>query len=113
MAYDEALAERVRGALAGRDVVREQAMFGGLAFMVSGHMTVGVIGHRLMVRLGDAGSEAALREPDVSPTDFTGRPMKTMVYVEPAGTTDDAALARWVSLAAGYTATLPPKRPGR
>jgi TfoX/Sxy family transcriptional regulator of competence genes len=109
MAYSEPLAERVRQALAGVADVREQKMFGGLAFMVGGNMTVGIVGEELMVRLGAEGADRALDEPQVRTMDFTGRPMSTMVLVEPAGVERDDALERWVSRAREFVATLPPK----
>jgi TfoX/Sxy family transcriptional regulator of competence genes len=111
MAYDETLAARVRAELADRSDVREQQMFGGLCFMVAGHMAVGIVGDRLMLRLGDEGAEAALGEPHVAPMDFTGRPMMTMVYVEPAGTADDAACSAWISRALAFNDSLPAKVP--
>jgi TfoX/Sxy family transcriptional regulator of competence genes len=109
VAYDEALAGRVRAVLAPRDGVSERKMFGGIAFMLSGNMAVGVIGDDLMVRLGKGDAERALKEPHVRPMDFTGRPMKTSVYVDPGGTADDADLASWVDAGAGFAASLPPK----
>lgn len=108
MAFDEALADRVRDVLAARPELSERKMFGGIAFMVSGNICCGVIGEDLMVRLGDDG-ERALAEPHTRPMDFTGKPMKTTVYVDPAGTGDDAELARWVEAGADYAASLPPK----
>lgn len=110
MAYDEQLAERIRAILAAeRDDVRERKMFGGIAFMAGGHMCVGVIGEDLMARLGEDGADAALDEPHTRPMDFTGRPMKNMVYVEPAGTATDAALRDWIRRALAFVETLPPK----
>jgi|SRR5829696_6519150 len=110
MAYDEALEKRIRKVLAARrDDVREQKMFGGIAFMAGGHMCVGVIGEDLMARLGEDGADAALDEPHTRPMDFTGRPMRNMVYVAPAGTRDDAALAAWIDRALAFVATLPPR----
>jgi TfoX/Sxy family transcriptional regulator of competence genes len=109
MAYDEELAARVRSAFADRGDLREQRMFGGLCFMVSGHMAVGIVGDRLMLRLGDEDAESALGERHVAPMDFTGRPMSTMVYIEPAGIADDPALDRWVARALAYNDTLPAK----
>jgi TfoX/Sxy family transcriptional regulator of competence genes len=109
MAYDETLADRIRAVLADRGDVREQKMFGGIAFMAGGHMCVGVIGEDLMVRLGEDGADAALDEPHTRPMDFTGRPMRNMVYVARAGTRDDAALRAWVDRALAFVATLPPK----
>lgn len=108
MAFDEALAERVRDVLAARPELSERRMFGGIAFMLAGNMCCGVIGEDLMVRLG-ADGEAALAEPHTRPMDFTGRPMKSTIYVDPEGTADDAELARWVEAGAEYAASLPPK----
>jgi TfoX/Sxy family transcriptional regulator of competence genes len=109
MAYDEALADRIRAALAHRPGVAERKMFGGIAFMVDGNMCVGINGEDLMVRLGDDGADAALDEPHVRPMDFTGRPLKGYAYVAPTGTADDAALRGWVDRALAFSETLPPK----
>jgi TfoX/Sxy family transcriptional regulator of competence genes len=96
MAYDEGLAERIRGVLRGRDDVVERKMFGGIAFMVAGRMACGVIHDDLMVRVGPDAHDEAVTEPHARPMDFTGRPMRGMVYVEPGGVSSDADLARWV-----------------
>ena len=85
MAYDEALAERIRALLAGRDAVTERKMFGGIAFMVGGNMACGVIHDDLMVRVGPDAHDAALAEPHARPMDFAHRPMRGMVYVDPDG----------------------------
>jgi hypothetical protein len=110
MAFDEALAERVRVALADAPDLHERKMFGALAFMVSGHMTCGVTGHDLMLRLGAEGVAEALRDPHARPMDFTGRPLRSMVYIAAEGLRDEADLARWVGKARAFVATLPPKR---
>jgi TfoX/Sxy family transcriptional regulator of competence genes len=110
MAYDEQLAARVRGVLADVDGVGERKMFGGIAFMQHGNMVCGVIGNTLMLRLGAERADAALDEPHTRPMDFTGRPMKGMVYVDPPGCATEAALAGWVRRALAFAATLPPKR---
>jgi TfoX/Sxy family transcriptional regulator of competence genes len=110
VAYDEALAQRVREALAPRLELSEREMFGGIAFMLSGNMAVGVIGEDLLVRLGKDDAAQALQEPHVRPMDFTGRPMKTTVYVDPGGTASDEDLAGWVDAGADFAAALPPKR---
>jgi hypothetical protein len=60
-----------------------------------------------MVRLGDDG-EAALAEPHTRSMDFTGKPMKTAIYVDSEGTKEDAELAKWVEAGADYAASLPP-----
>lgn len=109
MAYDETLAERVREIAAGIDAeIAERKMFGGLAFMLNGHMFTGVVGDELMLRLGEAGAEAALRREHVREMDFTGRPMKAMVFIGPAGLEGDT-LAEWVLSAAAFAQSLPPK----
>lgn len=108
MAYDEHLAERVREELQADPAFSERKMFGGLCFMLHGNMCAGVVGERLMLRLGEQASEVALQEPNVSPMDFTGKPMKSMVYVDPDALSG-AALARWVGQAAAFARSLPPK----
>jgi hypothetical protein len=82
VAYDEDPAERVRAVLPAGGAVTERQMFGGLAFMLGGHMFCGVVEDTLMVRLGPDGPGRALDRPHVQPMDFTGRPMKGMVFVE-------------------------------
>jgi TfoX/Sxy family transcriptional regulator of competence genes len=112
MPFDQELAERVRAALGDVPTpseISEKRMFGGLTFLLHGHMTCGIVGDELMLRLGEAGAEAALEEPHVRPMDFTGRPMATMVFVEPAGTRTEASLRAWVRRAVDYVRTLPPK----
>jgi TfoX/Sxy family transcriptional regulator of competence genes len=109
MAYNEALAERIRSLLAPREGVSERKMFGGLAFMVNRNMACGVIGDELMVRLDYADAERALGEEHVRPMDFTGKPSRGMVYVATAGISADADLASWVDAGADYAASLPPK----
>ncbi|MEP6761845.1 MAG: TfoX/Sxy family protein [Sporichthyaceae bacterium] len=109
MAYDEALAERIRDALADTADVTERKMFGGLAFMVAGHMVCGVVHDDLMLRLGPEGADAALDQPHVRPMDFTGRPMSSMVYIAPAGLGGEA-LVDWVNAAVAFADQLPAKR---
>jgi TfoX N-terminal domain len=83
-------------------------MFGGLTFMLGGHMFCGIVGYTLMVRLGPGASDRALDRPHVRPMDFTGRPAKGMVFVEPGGL-HGAGLGEWVEAAAAFVRTLPPK----
>jgi TfoX/Sxy family transcriptional regulator of competence genes len=109
VAYDEDLAQRAREMLVARADVSERKMFGGIAFMVAGNMACGVLGDDLIVRLGDEEGEKALAEDGVRPFDFTGRPMKNIVFVSPEQTADDAGLAEWVDAGADYAASLPPK----
>jgi TfoX N-terminal domain len=85
MGYDDELAARVRGEVSGRSGITERKMFGGLAFMLDGHMFCGVIEDDLMVRIGVEEAESALAQPHTRPMDFTGRPLKGYVFVAPAG----------------------------
>ena len=109
MAYDEQLAGRVRGVLARRKDVSEKKMFGGLSFMLGGNMCCGVDKDNLMIRVGPEQYETALAQPHARPMDFTGRPLKGMVYVDPEGYRTDAALAAWVKRGVGFAASLPAK----
>src|SRR5438067_8516505 len=96
MAYNERLAARVRAALASHTGISERKMFGGLAFLLDGKMSVGVMGDDLMVRTGDDAYAPTLARPGARPMDFTGRVSKGMVYVGPSGTSKGADLRRWI-----------------
>lgn len=108
MVYDETLAERIRSALADRQDVTEQKMFGGIAFMIGGRMAVGVVHDDLMVRVGPDAHDHAVAQPHVRPMDFTGRPMRGFVYVSPSGVADDGELTRRVEAGARFAASQPP-----
>jgi TfoX/Sxy family transcriptional regulator of competence genes len=109
MAYDDSLAERIRGILGPVSAVSERKMFGGIAFMVGGNMACGVIGDELMVRVGPDGHDDALREPHVRVMDFTHRPIRGMVYVGVPAITSDTDLERWVTRGTTFAQSLPPK----
>ncbi len=94
MAYDEDLADRVRTVLPVGEAVTERQMFGGLAFMLGGRMFCGIVKDALMARLGPEAVGRALGQPHVRPMDFTGRPMKGMVFIDPPGLQGDA-LRQW------------------
>ena len=96
MGYNEELATRIRRSLADRTDVVEKKMFGGLCFMVGGAMCCGLTKTDFMVRVGPEQYDDALAQPHARPMDFTGRPLKGMVYVAPEGLQTDAALARWI-----------------
>lgn len=106
MAYDEGLAERVREALADRPDVAEKKMFGGLAYMVRGHMCVGVVKQDLMVRVNPETYEELLLEPHARAMDFTGRPMKGFLFVGPKGIESDEDLERWIAKSLTHATTL-------
>jgi TfoX/Sxy family transcriptional regulator of competence genes len=108
MAYDEALGERLRDRLRAGDGVTEKKMFGGLAFLTYGNMTVGVQGDDLIVRLDPQDMDAALERPGTRVFDITGRPMRGWLLVA-GDALDDDDLDRWIEQARGFVATLPPK----
>ena len=107
MVYSEQLAHRARVALAATRNLEERRMFGGLAFMVNGHMCCGIVGEELMVRVGPDLYEASLAQPHTREMDFTGKPLKGMVYVESEGLTSERQLGQWVQRGLAYISTLP------
>ena len=109
MAYDTRLADRMRSAFADRGGVTEKKMFGGIAFMLDGRMFVGISGQSLMARVGPDDYEKVLSQKHVRPMDFTGRPMKGYVYIDPSGLRTRAQLERWLKRCAAFVATLGPK----
>ncbi len=113
MAYDEEVASRVRNAMAKYAPIEEKKMFGGLAFMLRGHMCVGVIGDELMVRVGLEGYEAALSNPHAREMDFTGRPLRGFVYVEKAGFNSAAGLSAWIDRGTKFVLSIPRKSPAK
>ena len=85
-------------------------MFGGVAFMARGYMFVGIVGDVLMARVGPDYYEQALARPHVRVMDFTGKPMKGYVFVDPEGFESDADLAEWAERGYRFIQTLPPKQ---
>jgi TfoX/Sxy family transcriptional regulator of competence genes len=108
MGFDAELAQRIRDRMTAVAGVSEKKMFGGLAFLTSGNMTVGVNGDDLVVRIDPEAMDAALAEPGVRPFDMTGRPMRGWILVASDGLSDDD-LERWIDQARNFAATLPPK----
>ena len=109
MAYDEGLAQRLRETYAETPNVIEKKMFGGLAFMVSGHMSCGIVKDTLMARVGPEHYDEALAKPHAREMDFTGRSLKGFVYVSPEGFESDVDLDAWVKLSVAFVSSLPPK----
>lgn len=110
MAYDEALADRLREQLADAPVT-ERRMFGGLAFLLAGNLAVAASGQGgLLVRVDPATSDDLLAEPGTDPFVMPGRPaMKGWLRVSGEVLDDDAVLAQWVDRGLEHAATLPPK----
>ena len=113
MAYDENLANRIRGVVETRRDFTERKMFGGLAFLRRGRMCFGVMGGDLVVRVADDEFEKVMRQRHVRPMDFTGRPLKGFVYVSPPGFRTAAALRAWLARGERFLQQHPPPRPKR
>lgn len=108
MAYDPHLADLMRQALQARPGITEKKMFGGICWMLNGHMVAGVETGRFMFRVGKEREAEALARPGAVPMDFTGRRMGGLVWVD-ADATIEAPLENWIELAAGHALSLPPK----
>lgn len=107
MSYDEGLAQRIREQL--DDELTEKKMFGGLAFLLGGHMAVGVMGDELMVRVEPDSFDALLGQPGARVFDMGGRTMKGWLVLGGPAIAEDADLARWVERGIAYASALPPK----
>jgi TfoX/Sxy family transcriptional regulator of competence genes len=110
MAFDEALAERIRECLGRRNNVGEKKMFGGICFFLNGNMLVGVWKKSLIVRVGEDQMENSLLEPHVSEFNITGRAMKHWVMVAPEGAKKPDQLSDWITSALKFVAKLPAKK---
>ena len=100
MAYDVLLAERVRKLFAKQHRVVEKKMMGGLTFMVNGKMCVGILKNDLMARIDPEVHDIALKRKGCREMDFTGKPMKGFVFVNPDGTKKE--LDYWIDLALDF-----------
>ena len=111
MAYDEDLANRIRELIAGDPDVTEQRMFGGLAFLVSGHMAVAASREGgLMVRVDPDTTETLLAKPHTRPFEMRGRPLEGWLRVDAEGVRTKRQLEPWVERGVAYARSLPPKR---
>jgi hypothetical protein len=110
VAYDEQLAERIRGLVAGEAALSEQKMFGGLAFLVGGNMAVAASGQGgLLVHVEPADGKALIATTSAEPMVMRGREMKGWLRVDTPDLTDAGELAGWVERGVGYARSLPPK----
>jgi TfoX/Sxy family transcriptional regulator of competence genes len=111
MAYDEDLANRIRELIADVPDVTEQKMFGGLAFLIGGNMSVAASGQGgLLLRVDPEETDELLAKPDASPLEMRGREMKGWLRVDPDGVRTKRQLEPWVKRGVGYARSLPPKR---
>jgi len=110
MAYDEALADRIRGLIGDRSDLTEKKMFGGLAFLVGGHMSVAASGQGgLLVHCAREDTEALRAEPHAGPMIMRGREMEGWLRVAPEGVDTQDGLEPWVRRGVDYAQSLPPK----
>jgi hypothetical protein len=110
MAYDENLADRIRALLATDHDVVEKKMFGGLAFLIGGNMSVSASGQGgMLLRCDPAETEALAREEHAGPFVMRGKAMDGWLRVEPEGLETDDELKRWVRVGVSYARSLPPK----
>jgi TfoX/Sxy family transcriptional regulator of competence genes len=110
MAYDEDLANRLRELLADEDAITEKKMFGGLAFLLCGNMSVSASRNGgLLVRIDPADTDAALARPHVTMMKIGGRTMDGWITVAPEGLKTRRQLAAWVKRSVAFVKTLPPK----
>ena len=113
MAYDEDLAHRIRALLSGQSVT-EKRMFGGLAFLLGGNMSVAASGTGgLLVRVDPNDSDALLAEPGAQEFAMGGRgPMRGWLMIDAHVLDDDEVLASWVQRGVTFARSLPAKKPG-
>jgi TfoX/Sxy family transcriptional regulator of competence genes len=110
MAYDEDLANRLREVLADEEAVTEKKMFGGLAFLLHGNMSVSASRKGgLLVRIDPAETDAALARPHVARMEMGGRTMDGWITVAPEGVKTKRQLAAWVKRSVTFVKTLPRK----
>src|SRR5438105_400870 len=110
MAYDEDLANRIRELIAAEPDVTERRMFGGLAFLIGGHMSVSASGQGgLMLRCDPAETDALLKESHAQPFEMRGRVMDGWLRVDAEGLRTKRDLERWVARGVAYARSLPPK----
>jgi TfoX/Sxy family transcriptional regulator of competence genes len=111
MAYDEDLANRIRELIAAERDVGERKMFGGLAFLVGGNMSVAASGQGgLLVRVDPEATEDLVRKAHVGPFEMRGRAMQGWLRVDPEGVRTKRQLEPWVRRSVAYARSLPPKR---
>ena len=110
MPYDAELADRLRAMLSGEPGVVEKRMFGGVSFLVGGHLAVGASSQGgLMLRVPPDRTETLLAEPHAGPFEMRGKAMSGWLRVEFNGSASDDELGRWVERGLAYARSLPPK----
>jgi hypothetical protein len=110
MAYDEDLADRIRELVAAERGLTEQRMFGGLAFLINGHLSVAASGKGgLMLRVDPARTDEFIARSGVRRMVMRGREMDGWLRVDTDVLGTDDQLRQWVTQGVGYARSLPPK----
>ena len=110
MAYDVALADRIRECVQDKPGISERRMFGGLAFLIGGHMAVAASGGGgILVRVDPADTPSLLAEPHIARMEMGGRAMDGWLRVSSDAVATDEALRSWVERGVVYARSLPPK----
>ncbi|MFZ4522944.1 MAG: TfoX/Sxy family protein [Bacteroidales bacterium] len=103
MAYDEFLADRIRQKFRELDVpFQDKKMMGGICFLVNDKMCVGIVKGQMMARIDPEKTAEAFSHKGCHEMDFTRRPMKGFIFIEPEGIDNDADLAYFIKLALDY-----------
>ena len=110
MSFDDVLAERVRALVREEPAADEKRMFGGLAFLINGHLAVAASGGGgLLVRCDPEQTDDLIEPPHVGRFEMRGREMNGWLRIDPAGTRSEDTLARWVGIGLAHARSLPPK----
>ena len=110
MPYDVDLTDRLRELLASRPGIEEKRMFGGVAFLLDGHMAVAASSKGgLLLRADPAQMESLLADPHAEPFEMRGRPASGWLRIDLDGSASEDELNRWVEHGMDYVRTLPPK----
>jgi TfoX/Sxy family transcriptional regulator of competence genes len=109
MAYDEGLAAQIRARVAAEPGVTEKRMFGGLAFLINGHMAAAASSRgAMLLRVDPAETDALVTEPHAERQVMRGRALDGWLHIDTAAL-DDATLERWIARGVAYARALPPK----
>jgi hypothetical protein len=110
MAYDEALADRIRALIGRERDLTEKKMFGGLSFLIGGNMAIAASGQGgVLVRVDPEQSDALVAETNAKPMVMRGREMAGWLRVDTEDVRTKAQLAKWVERGVAYARSLPPK----
>ena len=109
MAYNMKIAERVEKSLEGKKGISQRKMFGGVCFLLHGHMLCGVANDDFMVRVGKEQYEALLKHKHAREMDFTGKALKGLLFVSEDGIKTRASLDKWIEFCFNFVKTLPKK----